>query len=349
VTVESAGVVFTAALRIGIYTGLTIGAPSAFSVIPGVNNMEGGIQLSVFANLAEFTTNVSYVPNDPDCEIKAVQEFQVALGAAAGMSVAIDIVTWGPVAETKVPIWNTQLAEVCASKGTPRPTPTPGIATVTPTSTSASKSDESSASATPSSTSEANKKRQQMETTELKTTITHTAVGCASSVSAGCPVSLQQTAQSEEVKTTTVTYPSGSEVPTFPGSMQSTIPANSAREFGSNVQSIDKTSGSPTSYTPPPTKEPGKLDEALNGEVGGVSKKVIVGVSVGVGGALLIAAIAGFLLWKKKKRYGSVPHQFNDRRGALVNEPYRGGSPQFEPYRPADKTKGGVTVSEIRR
>jgi hypothetical protein len=306
--------------------------------------MEGGIQLSVFANLAEFTTNITHVPNDPECEIKAVQEFQVALGAAAGMSVAIANVTWGPVAETKVPIWNTQLAEVCATKGTPLPTPTPGTGVATPTSGAST-----SASTTPSPTSAANKKREDMKTTELKTTITHTAVGCASSVSAGCPVSLQQTAQSEEVKTTTITYPSGSAVPTFPGAMQSTIPANSVRQFGSNVQSIDKTSGSPTAYTPPPTKEPGKLDKALDGDVHGVSKKVIVGVCVGVVAALIIGGIAGFLLWKRKKRYGSVPHQFNDGRSAFVNEPYRGGSPQFEPYRPADKQKGGVTVSEIQR
>jgi hypothetical protein len=348
VTVESAGVVLSASLRIGIYTGLTIGAPPGLSSVPWMEKMEGGIQLSVFANLAEFITNVSYVPNDPECEIKAVQEFQVALGAAAGMSVAIDVVTWGPVAETKVPIWNTQLAEVCASKGTPRPTPTPATATVTPTSSA-----ESSASATPSPTSEANKKRQEMETTELKTTITHTAVGCASSAPAGCPVSLQQTAQSEEVRTTTITYPSGSEPPPFPGAMQTTIPENSARLFGTNVQSIDKTSGSPTVYTPPPTKETGKesgkIDEALDGEVGGVSKKLIVGVSVGIGGALIIGAIVGFLLWKRKKRYGTVPHQFHDGRSDLVSEPYGGGSARFEPYRPADKKKAGVSVSEIPR
>jgi hypothetical protein len=314
--------------------------------------MSGGIQLAVFANLAEFITNVSYVPNDPECEIKAVQEFQIAVGAAAGMSVAIDPVTWGPVAETKIPIWNTQLAEVCASKGTPRPT-TPSPATVTPTSSS-SNEDEPRTSSAPSPTSEANKRRQEMETTELKTTIMHTVVGCASSVSANCPVSLQQTAQSEEVQTTTVTYPSGSDVPSFPSAEQTAVPTSSAREFGSNVKSIDKTSGSPVVYTPPPTKEPGqepgKLDKGLEGEVGGVSKKLIVGICLGVGGALIIAAIAGFLLWKKKKRYSAVPHQFNGRQGSsLVSEPYGGGTARFEPFRPADKVKGGVTVSEIRQ
>ena len=348
VVVESAGVVFTAALRIGIYTGLAIGAPSSMSFIPGLKDVEGGIQLSVFANLAEFTTNVSYVPNDPECEIKAVQEFQVALGAAAGMSVAIDIVTYGPVAETKIPIWNTQLAEVCASKGTGRPTPTPGSASVTPTPSASG--GESSASTTPTPTPGANKKREEMETTELKTTITHTAVGCASSVPANCPVSLQQTAQSEETLTTTLTYPSGSDAPTFPGSMQTTIPANSAAQFGSNVQSIDKISGSPTAYTAPPSKDTGKIDKALDGEVGGVSKKLVVGLCVGIGAALIIGAIAGFLLWKKKKaRYASVPHKFDDRRGSFVSDPYVGGQARFEPYRQADKNKAGVSVSEIRR
>ncbi|KAF2679800.1 hypothetical protein K458DRAFT_374622 [Lentithecium fluviatile CBS 122367] len=345
VTVESAGVVFTAALRIGIYSGLSLGAPkgSILDIIPGMPQMSGGLQVSVFANLAEFITNVSYVPNDPECEIKAVQEFQVALGAAAGMSVALDPVTWGPVAETKIPIWNTQLAEVCASKGTPRPTsPAPASASPTPT---------------PTSSSAGNNKRQEMETTELKSVVTHTAVGCASSVSANCPVSLQQTAQSSETITTTLTYPSGSPAPTFPNATQTVIPTGSYRQFGSNVISIDKTSGSPTVYTPPPSKEtgngsgnePGKTDSGLDGEVGGVSKKVIVGVSVGIGAALIIGAIAGFLLWKKKKRYGSVPHKFNDGRSSLVNEPYTGGSARFEPYRPADKAKGGITVTEMRR
>lgn len=292
VTVEKAGVVLSAILRIGIHSGITVAAPgtpdiTVFNTSLGTPQVAGGIEVGVFANLAQFTTNVTLAPDNAECELHVQQEYQIALGAAAGASVVFDTDTWGPVAATSIPIWTTTLAEVCAHK--PTTSPSPAIITASPT---------------PSKAKPANRRDEASETITTKTKITHTGVQCQTSVIGNCPNSLQVTTQTVETRTLTTVVPSGADVtwPATPGVKEG---APSTKAFGDNALSFTGTSGSPVSYTaPPPTAtstgkdggkdgkdEGSKASEIVNGKTGGVSNKVIIGVSVGVGLAVIIGAV----------------------------------------------------------
>ncbi|KAL1591972.1 hypothetical protein SLS60_011564 [Paraconiothyrium brasiliense] len=284
VTIEKAGVVLSAILRIGIHSGIAVTAPGTpditiFNTTLGTPEVAGGIEVGVYANLAEFTTNVTLAPADADCEIHVLQEYQIALGAVAGASVVFDTDTWGPVAATSIPIWTTALAEVCAHKPT-----SPAAATASPTPT-----------ANPG-------KREESETVTTKTKITHTGVQCQTSVIGNCPNSLQATTQSVETRTLTTVVPSGADV-TWPPTPGVTDKVIKTQTFGDNALSFSSTSGSPVSYTAPPTpsasgKDDGgedvgaKAGDIVNGKTGGVSNKVIIGVSVGVGLFVIIAIVA---------------------------------------------------------
>lgn len=350
-TVQSAGVVLKAALRIGIHSGVAVSTPEtpSFTILNntlGIPTLGAGIEVGVFANLAEFTTNVTLVPNDPECELKVVQEYQIALGAVAGASIVFDTDTWGPVAETSIPIWNTELASVCAIQGTKTPA-------------------SASASVTPTVTARAIDRREDLDTQTISTKIVHTGVRCLSSMAGNCPASLQETTKSTETSTLVTALPSGQKA-TFPESVKDAVTSTVA--FGSNVQSFTATSGSPTSYTPPPptsTSKDGKIGNVLNSKTGGVSNKVIVGVSVGVGVPVIAGIIAAIVyvsllrlfalvlytdgisrLMRRRKRYNAVAGDFSPN-SRLVSEPY-GHDGRFEPYRPADKSaKQSVTVSQI--
>lgn len=292
VTVEKAGVVLSAILRIGIHSGIAVTAPglpdvTIFNTSFGTPEVAGGIEVGVYANLAEFTTNVTLAPEDDDCEFKVTQEYQIALGAVAGASIVFDTDTWGPVAATSIPIWNTALAEVCAKKGTKTASPATVTAAPTQSGKRGKRDDEDS------------------ETVTTKTKITQTIVQCQTSVIGNCPNSLQITTQTTETRTLSTVVPSGKEVK-WPETLGITDSVTSTRGFGDNVQSFTATSGSPTSYTPPPTptsKNDGgdggdansESAKVLNGKTGGVSNKVIIGVSVGVGVPILIAIVAAIM------------------------------------------------------
>ncbi|KAF1962644.1 hypothetical protein CC80DRAFT_95356 [Byssothecium circinans] len=333
VTVESAGVVLKAVLRIGIHAGIAITAPSTpelqiFNASIGANEIKGGIEVGVFAHIAEFITNVTAAPGDKECQLKVVQDYQLALGAAAGASVALGEQTWGPVAATEIPIFNTQMASICAVQGKKT---APATVTASPTSTSKGK------------------RQQDMTTRITETKITHTGVQCISSIAAGnCPMSLQQTTKSVETRTLTASAPRGT-TPTFPPSVSDTVTSTVA--FGKNVVKMSATSGSPTSYVPPPpTNSAGggrggeDVKAALEGEVGGVKKKVVVGVSVGLGIPLIVGIVAAVVIMRKRKsKYAAIA-----REHSLVNQPYAGSSnTKFEPFRPEAK-KADVSVSEMR-
>ena len=112
VTLSTASVTLTAALRVGIYTGLAIGfeLPNFMDESFGAGAVAG-----VFANIAEFITEVkANLDDDAGCDLSAQQTYQMALGAAAGASVFVNDFTWGPTPETETPIWGTTLAKVCA-------------------------------------------------------------------------------------------------------------------------------------------------------------------------------------------------------------------------------------------
>ncbi|KAL5409184.1 hypothetical protein PMIN03_006114 [Paraphaeosphaeria minitans] len=357
VTVEKAGVVLSAILRIGIHCGIEVatpGTPNATIVnIPlGTPEVKGGIEVGVYANLAEFTTNVTVAPDDADCDIHVLQEYQIALGAVAGASVVFDTDTWGPVAATSIPIWTTALAKVCVHK----PTSPATIA------------------ASPKLTSEPAQKRadeDESETVTTKTKITHTGVQCRTSVIGNCPNSLQLTTQTVETRFLTTVVPSGADVtwPAMPGVADK---VTKTQDFGDNALAFGRTSGSPVSYTapPPPTASAGdeageageaasKADEIVNGTTRGVSNKVIIGLSVG-GGLLVIAGIVGGIVWLRRRRaYNAVPAP-DFAPPTFVTEPcarvgsragVSGGGDGFEPYRWENKVKGrmSVDVTEMSR
>ena len=238
----------------------------------------GGIELRVFANLAEFVTNVTVQPEDEDCEVGIVQSFQVALGAAAGATMYLNDYTWGPVAQTSVPIWYTELGAICA--GT-RSSPTMATTAITTTPGVEKRQDVSSTALT---------------TTTLTTTVIYTGVNCLSTGLVNCPASLQNTTRFEATSTFVTVVPSdidSAEI-TFPASSQNAVPIT--MPFGSNAMTVPVLpSGSPTSYTPPPpppteTGKPGIIS-TLHGDVNGVSQSVIIGVSVGLGVPIVLALI----------------------------------------------------------
>ncbi|KAK5127089.1 hypothetical protein LTR85_008449 [Meristemomyces frigidus] len=325
VTIESAGVVFSAVLRVGVHAGLDLVTPD----FPMVDiDFGGGIEMGVYANVAEFVTDVRAQPEDQGCEIAVVQSYQLALGAAAGATIAVTDVdhtyTWGPVAQTSVPIWYTELDSACAG------TKLASSATTT---------------AMPNITARA-EKRQDMTTTTLFSTVTYTGVNCISTGLVNCPVSLQNTSQSTSTSTLVTVVPSGSDA-SFPVSVQNAVPTTMT--FGINAVQLPATSGSPVSYTPPPptatatsTSIPGTL---LHEVEHGVSKRVIIGVSIGVGVPVILALIGAIIFVQKKRKRSAAATKIEAT--AMLAEPYDsyGGQADY-----TDKpTKTGVNVTEMHR
>jgi hypothetical protein len=247
--------------------------------------------------------------------------------------------------------------------------------------------------ATPTSKAKADKREDEdSETVTTKTKITQTIVQCQTSAIGNCPNSLQVTTQTTETRTLTTVVPSGAEV-TWPETLGVSNSVISTKEFGDNALSFTATSGSPTSYTPPPTPtssakddkddsddSESKVTEVLNEKTGGVSNKVIIGVSVGAGIAVIIGLVAVLLYvlrsppyqrWKipqqsprrltnysylrRKKAYKAVPAPSFAPETSTA-EPYqrvgsRNNSDGFEQYRWENKGKGkpSIDITEIRR
>lgn len=248
-----------------------MGTPDTFDVI----KVSSGIEVAVVAHVAEFTTNVTYSAEDEDCPLKVIQEYNFALGAIAGASVAVDVPklepkTWGPAVEKSTAVFTTTLAEVCATQGSP--TSIPAIVTAL------------------------NKKRQGLTITTISTIITTSAVSCTLTSAANCPASAQVTTRTKSTMTLVTAVSSGVEA-TFPATMFDSV--SSTIGFGTRAKTIEATSGYPTAYTAPlPTSSAHDRTESndlLNSKVEGIKKDVIVGVSVGVGVPVLLAVI-GVLL-----------------------------------------------------
>lgn len=186
----------------------------------------------------------------------------LAIGAHAGASLVIDENTWGPSPETTIPIYSTTLAEACAVSKT------------------------ASAVASASTTAASKVARDDAEIITTVTKITSTATQCLSTGLINCPASLQTIRKSTTKKTLTATVTSGVD-PVF-------VTANTIVNtvaFGSDSHKMISTSGTPVSYTESPLNTGGGA--ILKGKTGGVSNKLIIGVSVGVGVPVLIAIIAG--------------------------------------------------------
>lgn len=242
----------------------------------GPLDVSAGIEVAVFANVAEFLTNVTYEPDDKDCQLKVIQEYNLGVGALAGASIMVDVpilenMTWGPVASATTAVFTTTLAEACAIEAT---------ATSTPQITMAPE------------------KRQDLETTTLTTTTTTTGVSCKITKAAMCPQSEQVSTRATITRTHVTAVPSG-ETATFPDTAFATVQSTVA--FGSHVKSIKAMSGRPTPYIEEASDDDDDDDDdndnafGMDGNTGGVSNKVIAGVCVGLGIPILAAIIGAVL------------------------------------------------------
>lgn len=278
VQLESAGVVFSAVLRAGMHAGLSLATPD-YSDIEILNetlpSFGGGIDVGIFANVAEFTTNITEQPNNQDCELGVAQSFQFALGASAGASLFLNDATWGPIATTSTPIWQTELATTCLQAAV-RTTP----AVIDATS--------------------AVLRRQGM--TEITTTseVTFTGVNCLSTGLINCPVSLQNTSQFTTTTVLTALVASGTDDDEIDWSSTVRNSVTATAAFGKNVINVSSTSGKPVSYIPPPPTDTSiggnigdGIDGVLNGNVNGTPNRLIIGLSVGLGVPFLLGVLAG--------------------------------------------------------
>lgn len=283
VTVQSADATFTAILRVGarasIGTGDALDLPDIQmgDVDLSEYNVGGGIQVGVYANVAEFKTELkANMTAEAECALELVQEYSLVLGATAGAQVTLGTVTYGPAVDATTAIFYTTMGSTCVIQ--PTATNSPSV---------------TSAAATP-------RKRQTSDDALVTTTVTtktkHLAVQCPPTVTGQCPVSMQTTVTSTETLTATL---SGSEEEmesaTYPTPTPTTI---APIAFGTNAKSLSATSGRPTTYTP--TAAPSHDSNGFIGQAEEVArnhKQTVIGVGIGVGvGVPLIAALIGAIL-----------------------------------------------------
>ncbi|KAM0332096.1 hypothetical protein ACHAQA_002368 [Verticillium albo-atrum] len=316
VTIESDGVILKAVLRVAIHSGMELHTPSFDWLSVGdlsVPSAGGGIEVGVYATLADLTTSVILAGDDDrrrdddedDCLLRVRQEYLFALGAAAGATVVFNDRTWGPAPQTEIAIFYTTLADECAISAP--------VATSTP-SLEARQDDDAEGDDDDSLT-----------TTTLEREAMFTALECLSVGVINCPPSLQSLRKVTEVQTYVTAVASGVEA-VWPD--VTALAVDNVVDFGNSVLGLDSTSGSPVSFVPPPpppTETPtsggqggednddeADSDGILSGKAGGVDKKVILGVSIGVGVPVLLAIIAGIILLVRRRRGGSgVSYQPN--------------------------------------
>jgi hypothetical protein len=251
---------------------------NVFGVNLGPPEVQAGIEVAVFANIAEFNTNITYAADDEECKLKVIQEYNFAVGAIAGASVAVEFFnetkTWGPVAEVSTAVFTTTLAEVCGIQGKP----TAAQATITP----------------------APERRQDLTETVISTEITRSGVSCRIQGPANCPNSEQVTTSTKFSSTITTSVPSGVEA-TWP--VETSNAVNETVAFGTQAKTMIAVSGKPTPYIAPPSED-GSADvstygsveaHGVDGTTAGVSNKVIIGVCVGVVIPVLAAIIGAIL------------------------------------------------------
>ncbi|KAL3473666.1 hypothetical protein BJX99DRAFT_192525 [Aspergillus californicus] len=282
ITIEGHGSL-RALLQLEASVGFEIAPPNSLGVLE-VLGFSAGIGTEVFAYVADFLFQVdASTDEDAECAVEAVAEYTMAVGAAAGATVAVAEYEWGPAPSTTVPVFYTTLASICAGTKT------------------------SSSAITPSATLE--QRDSDLKTTTVSTTATYTAVNCASQGLVNCPIRLQRTTSIERAMTTVLTVESGIEA-TFPASTFASL--TGAIPFGDNVRSLGPTSGTPVSYVPPPmTPSPtGGDDASESADDMNTSNynKLIIGLSVGLGvPAVIVVCFAQWWFVYKRRRYAAVP------------------------------------------
>ncbi|GKZ26426.1 hypothetical protein AbraIFM66951_004930 [Aspergillus brasiliensis] len=272
-----------ALLQVQTSIGFQISTPSSVSVFEFLS-FSAGVGGELSAYVADFLLEVdASTSKDAQCDFEAVAEYTLALGAAAGATVAVDTYQWGPTPNTTVPVFYTTLASICAgSKTSP--------STITPTATLA--------------------KRDDLVTTTVSTSTTYTVVNCISQGLINCPVNLQNTTSVKSTMTTVLTVESGVDA-TYPANTFASL--TSAIPFGSNARRLGATSGTPVSYVPPTATA--TATGASSTDAGGDNEhhhsnrnKLIIGLSVGLGvPAVIILASAIWWFVFRHKPYAAVP------------------------------------------
>ncbi|KAI0104636.1 hypothetical protein GGR51DRAFT_560899 [Nemania sp. FL0031] len=326
VTVQSASGVLSAILRVGLHAGVSVDFDKSTKLL----HVEAGAAAAIYADLAEFTTNITAVPegDDNDCQLQVQQVYQLALGAAAGATLVVGPETWGPEPSTAIPIFYTTLADACVKSATK-------TASATVMSTSL-----------PAVSARANG---DMTTTTLSDEVTFTGLVCISTGLTACPASLQSTTKITSTTAVVLTVPSGSKA-TIPATTQDTIPETIP--FDKNVKAVDATTGSPVSYVPPPpptTSAATTSAGVAGGQSGGSGDKdtgssgenipLIIGLSVGLGVPFLIAVVVGIYLIFRRRKYAAISR--SEVFQVVSPQPYTDDAPLREKKPTATVTSTG--------
>ncbi|KAK0641866.1 hypothetical protein B0T16DRAFT_334069 [Cercophora newfieldiana] len=289
VTIVSEGVVLKGVLRVGLKIGLEVDTNGIASILTSPFDISAGVVAEVFANVAELITNVSGPalssqpkPENTPCDLSVVEEYQFALGVAAGATVAVGFQTWGPVASESTPLFYTTLASACALRKPTAPVaPTGPTLSGSPTTMTAPALGARQAVPTPP--------RGPLTTVTTSTTLVFTAQSCKSSGLINCPASLQVSSTYKSTLTHITAVPSGVK-PEIPLTKFSSV--ESAVPFGTGVHKMVESSGVPTSYVPGPTDVVGEIGSWLDGSTGTLGNKVLLGLVVGLGVPVLIGILA---------------------------------------------------------
>jgi hypothetical protein len=295
VTIEGHGSL-QALLLLEASVGFEIATPD--SILAEIASFSAGIGAEAFAYVADLLVQAdASTSDDADCAVEVVAEYTLAVGAAAGATVAVAEYEWGPAPSTTVPIFYTTLASTCAGSKTSSPTTTP----------------------VPTPEKRANDLEK--TTTTVSTTSTYTMVSCSSKGLVNCPARLQSTTSVERALTTVLTVGPNVEA-TFPVDTFTTL--DGAISFGNNVRSFGALSGTPVSYIPPQatSSETGGAENVGSVEDRDNSNKtpLIIGLSVGLGAPAVIALAFG--LWyvcTEAPIYAATSYLLTDLGGSSIN------------------------------
>lgn len=255
--------------------GVTAGLNMSQDLGKDFIKLAAGSSATVYADLARFTTNITTPETlglgtrDDGCRMPVVESYEFGLGALAGAFVQFMDEKWGPTPETSVQIYYTTLYSACAID--PASANTAVAARQTSPALLAERAD--------------------LTATEVTSEVTVTNVVCVSPGLRNCPASLQSTSQVTTISTAIVSVSEG-EQPSFPATATPGRPAV-VSSFGEAAQKLEASSGSPVSYVPPSVS--GVIDDAKD-EYNRWSpefKRLVIGLSAGLGGAFIGAVVAG--------------------------------------------------------
>ncbi|KAF3913298.1 hypothetical protein ABW20_dc0101213 [Dactylellina cionopaga] len=303
---------------------------SAFGInVADTLQASAGIEVSVWTHIAKLSTNVTSTPDDTNCKLRVEESYELVVGAAAGATVAVASQVWGPTPNTTIPIWYTTVTQCAiaasvttAIVSTPATTP----ATVT------------SSAVTPKYTSTVLKRQlggAESLLQTISTAVAYRGVQCMSLGLINCPVSLQQSTKAVRTITLVTSVPSGV-VPTFPATIQTTI--SQVIPFGTAANKLFATKGAPTAYSASSTQTSTGF---LDGEIGGIDKRIIFGVAVGGGALILLTIIGCCCFFCRRKKYVRV---VEERPFIFQTESYHSGY-----YDPTGKKLITSTEREIHR